>query len=152
MFRWLRLRLRNAFDEIIRRHVRARAGRAGAFAWPREMAVMAIKLFGHHVDVREEANEEIRQRVFVRVLRKIDAQGTALRAANCAGNSAFSRVPVLQKGIGLFKLVSGDFQMNPVNACAIVKVRRNSRILQSPLILFAVDAPAKKCNGDFVHN
>ena len=68
------LRLRDALDEIIRCHVRADTRGAGAFAGPREMAVVTIKLLRQDVDVCEKPDEKIRESGFVRVLRVINAQ------------------------------------------------------------------------------
>jgi hypothetical protein len=115
------------------------------------MAIVTVEFLGQDMDVRQEADQEIRQRRFVSVLRIIDAQGSAFRAANGAGHSAFGRVPVLQQRIRRLEFVGWNFEVSTVNAGAVVKFGGDSRIFQSPLILFAVRATAKKCNGDFVH-
>lgn len=151
VFARLRLRLRNALDEIVRRRMRLDAGRAGAFAGPGKMAIVTVEFLRQHMDVCQEANEEIRQRGFMGVLRIIHAHRMAFRAANGAGNSSVGRSPVLQQGIGLLEFVSRDYEVSAVNTGAVVKFRGDSRIFQSPLILFAVKATAKECNGDFIH-
>ena len=130
--------MRDAVDEIIRGHVRPHAGGARSFLWPGEMAVVTVKFLGQHVDVGEEADEEIRQRGFVGVLRIVDAKGMAFGTTNGAGDSFFGGVPVLQLRVGSLKFVGRNVEARAVNAGAVVKFRGDSRILQSPLERFAV--------------
>jgi len=115
------------------------------------MAIVTVKFLGQHVDVREEADEEIRQRGFVRVLREVDSQGVTFGAANGAGDAVFGGIPVLQQRISWLEFIGGNFQMRAMNAGTIVEFRGNSRIFQSPLEYFAIGTAAKECNGNFVH-
>lgn len=125
----LRLGLRDAFDEIIGRHVRTDAGRFGAFTGPGEVAVVAIKFLGQYVDVREEADEEIRQGGFVGVLRVVHAEGVTFRAANRTGDSFFGGIPALQLRVGLFELIDRDVEARTMDAGAIVKFGTGSGIV-----------------------
>lgn len=135
-FGWLRLR--DAFDEVIRRHMRTGARGAGAFTGPGEMAIVTVKFLRQHVKVREKADQEIRQRGLVRVLWIIDSQGMTFGTANGAGDAVFGGIPILQQRISWFKFIGGNFQARTVDAGAIVQFRRDSRIFQSPLENFAI--------------
>jgi hypothetical protein len=115
------------------------------------MAIVAIKFLGQYMNIRQEADEEIWQCVFVRVLRVINAQRTAFGAADRAGNSAFGHIPALEQGIGLLEFIRRNLKVGAVNSGAVMKFRGDSRVFESPLILFAVRSTAKECNGDFIH-
>jgi hypothetical protein len=146
-----RLRLRDALNEIIGRHVRAFARGAGPFPRPGEMAVVTIELLRHRPDVCQKTNEQIRQRGFVGVLRKIHAHGIAFRTTDRAVNPIFCRVPTLEQRIGFLEFLSGNFEARAFETRAFMDLRGNSRILQSLLKRLGLEPLAKQCNGSFIH-
>ena len=66
--------MRYAVDEIIGGHVRSHAGGSRSFLWPGEMAVVAIEFLGRGANIGKEADQQVRQRGFVRVLREVDTE------------------------------------------------------------------------------
>ena len=115
------------------------------------MAVVTIKFLRQRMDVRQETDEQIRERVFVRVLREINAQRIAFRTADGAVNPTFRSVPTLEQRIGFFEFVGRNFEARAFETGAIVEFRGNSRISQSLLKRLGIKPMGKQCNGSFVH-